>query len=113
MKAMGHDRQHGPDDHVSYEIIIKRWVHSQLESQVRNVSTWLWILSWWRRRSHTPSLIWWSLTITRYFSWRYIYRLETMYYNTVTCQVLIHGNELCTAFSVIPWPHSNQLGQGE
>jgi len=29
MKAMGHDRQHGPDDHVSYEIIIKRGVLSQ------------------------------------------------------------------------------------
>jgi len=29
MKAIRYDMQDGPDDQVSYEIIIKRWVHSQ------------------------------------------------------------------------------------
>ncbi len=43
-----------------------------------------------------------SLTIPRY-SLGAIYSLETIYYTTVTCQLLIPGNELCTVFFVIPW----------
>src|SRR3954452_17174202 len=30
-----------------------------------------------------------------------IYSLDMIYYSTVTCQLLAHGNELCIAFSVI------------
>ncbi len=45
----------------------------------------------------------------RLLTWRYIYSLDPMYYITVTCLLLNHGNELYTVFFVIPWPHSSRL----
>ena len=35
--------------------------------------------------------------------YRYIYSLEGIYYTTVTCQLLNHGNELYIVFFAILW----------
>jgi hypothetical protein len=38
------------------------------------------------------------------FSWRYIYSLDMIYCILVNCLLLIHGNDMYIACSVIVWP---------
>jgi len=84
MKVIRYDMQDDPDDQVSYEIIIKRWVHSQPKARYAMFNMAFSLITM------TPAI---SDTIINpaksnyptIFSWRYIYSLETIYLTTVTC----------------------------